>query len=175
MIEERDSEALTRLLRSSVIFRISRVNNVITSCSTLLAKREAQLNLADWRMLVFLGKGFVDTAAEIVNLTKYDPALVSRSLNSIIKLGYVLSTPDPVDKRINRLQLTEKGVETYQVISGVVRKHAIRMECGFSEEELEKFFFMLDKIEGVAAGICEEYRETERPAPSRKSGPAFRR
>lgn len=175
MTDNQDSEALVRLLSSSVIFRINRANNVITNCSTLLAKHEAQLNLADWRMLVFLGKGYVDTAAEIVNHTKYDPAFVSRSLNSIIKQGYVLSEPDPVDKRINRLRLTEKGLETYDVISRVVRKHVVRLEEGFSEQDLAKFFEMLDKIETAASEVYEEYREKEQPAGAKKGASAFRR
>ncbi|MGB0505582.1 MAG: MarR family winged helix-turn-helix transcriptional regulator [Pikeienuella sp.] len=146
MTDKPENDDLIELLQNSVIFRISRTNNILSNCSALLTKHAAQLNLTDWRMLVFLGGGSINTAADIIQQTKYDPAMVSRSLNSVIKLGYVLSEPDAVDKRINRLRLTEKGLETYQLISKAVRNHVDRVEAGFSQEDLDKLFSMLEKF-----------------------------
>ncbi len=74
------------------------------------------------------------------------PSTVTGMLNKLEANGYVLRVPDETDKRIMRVYLTPTGRKLAdrgeQFMIGLTKK----MFAGFTEEELQTFIRLTDKI-----------------------------
>lgn len=142
----------------SVIFRIAITNNAIINASTLMAKNEGDIGLTDWRIITVLGRPNIRTATDIVNNTRFDAALVSRSVTSLVNRGLIEILPDKKDKRAKQLRLTDAGRKLYKITEMAVANYVRILEADLTEEELSALHSALRKVELAAVGICKNYQ-----------------
>lgn len=102
------------------------------------------------------------TATELAALSEIDRSLVSREVAKLCADGYIMSVGG-TGKRKNynsRLVLTEKGME----LAEYIRREAIdvqnRADDGISEEELELFYSVLEKLHNNFVKITKEREES---------------
>ena len=66
-----------------------------------------KLNQAEGNVLLFLYNNELDTAKDISEYRSISKSLVSKSIDSLHKKGYIYIKEDKEDKRVNRLYLTK--------------------------------------------------------------------
>lgn len=83
----------------------------------------------------------------IANLLGKDKTTISRSLNSLEKKGLIKKIENLEDKRINTIQLTKEGEEILENTVDVVTSFRESLNDRLSEEELNMFFKIVNKLE----------------------------
>ena len=102
------------------------------------------------------------TATELAARSEIDRSLVSRELQKLCADGYIMSMGG-TGKRKNynsRLVLTEKGLELAEYIRRKAMEVQASADEGISEEELEIFYMVLEKLHGNFVKITKEREES---------------
>ncbi len=76
---------------------------------------------------------------------RYDRATITRSINRLEEMGYVVRKRDPLDKRVYCVHLTDKGQDMRDILFSLgSRLNAILLR-GFNPQEQEVFISMVEK------------------------------
>jgi len=70
----------------------------------------------------------------------------TRMMDWLVKNGYGRRFPDPADRRIVRVELTETGRETYETIRKFARERIEQILGQFTAEERATFISLLNKV-----------------------------
>ncbi len=73
-------------------------------------------------------------------------ATVTRAVEKLVKQGLITRTADQEDRRINILEITEKGVKIFNEIKKIYEDTKNELKKGISEKDLEEFFKIFHKI-----------------------------
>ena len=95
------------------------------------------LSPSEGMILLFLFKHDLDTAQEIAEYRSISKSLVSKSINHLIDRGLVEVRIDSEDKRINRLDLTEKADEIIEKLNQNEVNFYTQIEKGLSNQDKE--------------------------------------
>ena len=104
------------------------------------------LTRSQWRALCILRRHPGIKQVKLAEIMEVEPITLVRLLDRMVKAGWIERTPDPEDRRANRITLTEKVsdvVKKVQAISVQVRKDALE---GFTEEEHRLLLSYLKRI-----------------------------
>lgn len=83
---------------------------------------------------------------ELTKALEVDKATVTRGITKLEEAGAVIRTVDEHDKRIKRLQLSEKGVALYQELKSATNIWHHVLLSDFSEEEIATLEKAFDKM-----------------------------
>ncbi len=102
------------------------------------------------------------TATELAAISEIDRSLVSREVAKLCAGGYTTYIGGSGKSRNynSRLTLTEKGMELAEYIRKEAMKVQERADEGISDEELEMFYSVLEKLHANFAKITKEREET---------------
>lgn len=118
--------------------------------SVRAALREAAqsegLSQNEIEVLLFLAKGRYDTARDISRQRGMPRSLVSKSVDLLLKRGYLQASPDARDRRVARLRLLPPAQATVDRL--VLAKEAFFSQLcrGITREEAEAFYSMVGKL-----------------------------
>jgi len=87
------------------------------------------------------------TQNEVSRETNIDKATAAKGLAKLEQRGYLRRIPDPNDRRIRRLYLSEAGEAVMPKIQSTLRRVTEVCSSDLSSEELEKLFGLLDRVE----------------------------
>ncbi len=99
------------------------------------AAQSCALTRAQWQVLAFLYHNEGSNQAAVAEALDVEPITLSRHIDRLEALGYVVRLPDPSDRRARRLQLTpavRPHLQDMKAIGGEVLKSALE---GLSEAE----------------------------------------
>jgi DNA-binding MarR family transcriptional regulator len=102
------------------------------------------------------------TATELASRSEIDRSLVSRELQKLCADGYIMSMGG-TGKRKNynsRLVLTEKGIELAEYIRQEAMAVQARADDGITEEELEFFYTVLEKLHNNFVEMTKEREDS---------------
>ncbi len=102
------------------------------------AAQSCALTRAQWQVLAFLYHNEGSNQAVVAEALDVEPITLSRHIDRLEALGYVVRLPDPSDRRARRLQLTpsvKPHLNAMKSIADDVLKSALE---GVSEAETEK-------------------------------------
>ena len=74
------------------------------------------------------------------------PSTASNILSLIEKNGLITRESVPYDARLKKIVLTQKAIDIHQIIENSFEKLEDKLKDGISQEELEIFFRVIDKI-----------------------------
>ncbi|GCF93271.1 MarR family transcriptional regulator [Enterococcus florum] len=128
--------------------------------SILYRKNQAYLNdvmmsqnltSTETMVLMFLYKHQQVTQEDIVHYLQLDKASITRTIQSLIKKGYVVKKKDLHDKRCNNIFLSEKGMQLETLIVNKLEWWNELLLQDFTEEE-QQFLYgsllsLVEKIE----------------------------
>ena len=98
-------------------------------------------------ILLFLSNNpSIDTSKQLVYFLDVSKGLICRSIDSLVKKGFVTSSPDEKDRRIQRLKLTKNADTVIRQLSHVNDYIDSVILDGISREEIEQTKNTLDKI-----------------------------
>ncbi|MGB0508270.1 MAG: MarR family winged helix-turn-helix transcriptional regulator [Pikeienuella sp.] len=144
-------------VKHNITYRLTHLVKTLTKTSSLVAKQSTGLNLVQWRLILVIGLNENLTASEIANYMTYDPGMMSRNISGLIDSKLIEATQDPTDRRARRLSLTPAGRVAFKATVAGAREHHKAVQCDFSEEQLDMFFVMLDKISAASKAFGESY------------------
>ena len=106
------------------------------------AAQSEGLSQNEIEVLLFLAKGRYDTARDISRQRGMPRSLVSKSVDLLLKRGYLQASPDARDRRVARLRLLPPAQAT------VDRGKAFFSQLcrGITREEAEAFYSMVGKL-----------------------------
>lgn len=110
----------------------------------VLTKYELSQN--EGSVLLFLHNNNLNTAKEISEYRSISKSLVSKSVDSLCKKGYIDIREDEEDKRINRLYITENAKEAVEKLSLAQDEFYILLEKGIKKEDLRVMDRVLKKL-----------------------------
>lgn len=83
---------------------------------------------------------------EILNKLPISKSTVSKTINNLVKKGYLKKEKDPGDRRSTRIYLTDKGRKAENTIREIVGKVESIMVKGLSDEEREELTEYLERL-----------------------------
>ncbi|WP_447044813.1 MarR family winged helix-turn-helix transcriptional regulator [Vreelandella sp. H-I2] len=90
-------------------YQLSSLSDRISEELSRLYQQRFSLNVAQWRVLVWLSHKDVLNAKEICETTRMDKARVSRAVQALVDRNLVGRTQSQRDQRLHDLRLTESG------------------------------------------------------------------
>jgi DNA-binding MarR family transcriptional regulator len=147
------AELMPRILRLRSHFKVILPENIATLKKQIhesnLSGKGGGFNDADW----FYNAGNVIAhAARPITMGELSRGLdvplstATRIMDWLVKNGYGQRLPDPQDRRIVRVELTEAGKKTYQAIHEFVRGRIEQALSQFTPEERTTFISLLNKV-----------------------------
>ncbi len=136
-------EKMDRIIVWKYFAHITRyVRNRISTCL-----REYNLGSGQSDILRFLiHKGDGKSQDEISKELEIDNTTVTRTVQRLLKNGYIEKIKDEKDKRVNRIYLTEKA-ERVDSISRKIKEEALGVIIrGIKDDELEIFMKVLERM-----------------------------
>lgn len=130
-------------------------DSIIRICVQIKKKKHALMNdytkryaitANEMEFIVFLGHGKMDTAKDIVNHRGYSRSLVSKTVDSLMRGGYITSRIDEKDRRVVHLSLTEKAREIMGDLEKTVEDIRNMSLEGITPEEILQAKDILNKI-----------------------------
>ena len=85
------------------------------------------------------------SVTEISNLLQITPAGVTHLVNPLEEAGYIKRLPDPNDRRIVLIGLTDKGTETAEALIADIQGQLIGLINYLGEEDSQTFFRLLSR------------------------------
>jgi len=111
-----------RLLRALLSHRVLVLSNTLALAASRYYPRRFGVRLAEWRVIDALHAGPEVSANQISLWLRTDKAWVARSVERLIRAGYVRRRPDPEHGRRLLLNLTAKGERAYAAIATAARR-----------------------------------------------------
>jgi DNA-binding MarR family transcriptional regulator len=110
----------------------------------------AGLTQSEQELLVTLALNADDTkqaytVTGMSNLLQITPARVSHLLNPLEETGYLERLPDPKDRRIVRIGLTDKGTQEAAALVADVQEKVVAMVDLLGEEDSKTFVRLLSR------------------------------
>lgn len=104
------------------------------------------------------GTGNQKDLAKALNVS---PASITISLKRLEKVGLVRRIPDPKDMRSNRIELTEKGLQSSKKAHDVLFNVTSHLFTDFSPEEVKQFDSYCERMKNNLQSYKKELDERE--------------
>ena len=108
-------------------------------------------------MLLYISRhGGNPCQREIAEKFEISPAAVAVTIKKLENNGYIVRNCSKDDNRFNELRITEKGEEIIKKSSEVFKRIDKKTFENFSDEEIEQFMTLLEKIKkSLCEGECD--------------------
>ena len=129
---------------------IMRRMNVISRCQGIYRgeqMKDEEICACHHSFLLAVGGHPGLTQEQLAKHLCLNKSTVTRALNQLEEKGYIERRPDIGDKRIYRIFPTKKCEELLPRVRGIARDWNERIAQGVSEEELERFYAVLERLE----------------------------
>ncbi|WP_432786905.1 MarR family winged helix-turn-helix transcriptional regulator [Oligella sp. MSHR50489EDL] len=97
------------------------------------------LSGAQWRPIMLLGEGEINTAAQLADAIGVDTGAMTRTLDRLEAKGLITRTRSEKDKRVVELSLTEKSRHLRTEIGAAIEDILNQVFSCFNEEEFALF------------------------------------
>lgn len=134
-------------LHRNLTYRIARVQSKLSAQGARLLKEKAGLSLTQWRIMKLIRSYRQANASALAKVSTMDPGLFSRRLKTLIEKGYVRSTPDEQDSRVQHLSLTPLGHRAYDKAWPLMRARRRWLRGLLTPAEQSALFSALDKLD----------------------------
>ena len=155
-------------------YKIGQLRKLLDRYSSPAVSERFGLSLAEWRMLSHIHAGKSVTAFWLCRRLQADRAEVSRACASLIQRGYVLSKPNPADKRSALLELTRSGHAMYRRIMPIRLQLQKELTEALDRNEIAVLYQALDKLTDVISGKMAQAPAATKRAAFRKRVPGRR-
>ncbi|MDE0695816.1 MAG: MarR family winged helix-turn-helix transcriptional regulator [Boseongicola sp.] len=144
------SDRLGRPLEQRVSYRLARLHVKLNAQATRILRRHGGLTLVQWRVLVMLNAFTETTAGQVARMTRFDKALISRTVKSLIRAGLVKARSDDSDQRQQLLSMTASGARVFDAAAPHMYARQDALLESMDATQREVMFDALDRLEEVA-------------------------
>jgi DNA-binding MarR family transcriptional regulator len=116
----------------------------------------AGLSRSEYELLAMLAMSFADekrplSVSEISNLLQITPAGVTHLINPLEESGFIVRLPDPDDRRIVLIGLTQKGTAVAEALLLEVQETLIGLITYLGEEDSKTFIRLMTQVKNYFA------------------------
>jgi DNA-binding MarR family transcriptional regulator len=130
---------------NSVGFSLTRARNVVAA-EMDAALRDIDITHQQMGIVLALRHQLVDTPFELSKMLEIDTGLMTRMLDKLERQGLLTRMRSVDDRRVVKLQLTDKGLDTAGKIPARAPDVLNRRLRHFSKEEFTEFHRLLNKF-----------------------------
>lgn len=130
---------------SFVGYRLFRAQRVVHRCLES-ALEPYGITPAQWNSLNQLASKGPMSQRQLAAAVRREPATITRSIDRMEKAGLVERFPDPKDRRVNIIGVTQAGEELLSAVQSAARMANERVERGFTAEEARLLGELLDRV-----------------------------
>ncbi len=132
--------------------RLTRTSRAVTQAFER-AMAEAGGSVSTWQVLLLVRSTKWDTQSELADELGITGATLTHHLNALERKGLVRRWREDSNRRVQRVELTEAGVEMFDRLRGVAVRHDKLLRSQLSDDEVEQLGALLERLEaGVRAG-----------------------
>ncbi|MDE0524391.1 MAG: MarR family transcriptional regulator [Boseongicola sp.] len=144
------SDRLGRPLEQRVSYRLARLHVKLNAQATRILRRHGGLTLVQWRVLVMLNAFTETTVGQVARMTRFDKALISRTVKSLIRAGLVKARLDDSDQRQQLLSMTASGTRVFDAAAPHMYARQDALLDSMDATQRDVMFDALDRLEEVA-------------------------
>lgn len=111
------------------------------------AYRDENITIPEWRVLAVIGEAAQVAARDVVRRTPMDKMTVSRAVASLEQKGFVNRAPDPDDKRVSALALSDRGRALFDRVAALALDYEADLLSTLEPDEAAAFRSVLEKLE----------------------------
>ena len=141
----------TRPVSAPIGLRLTRTSRAVTQAFER-AMAQAGGSVSTWQVLVLVRSANCDTQSEMAEQLGITGATLTHHLNALERKGLVRRWREDNNRRVQRVELTDEGVELFGRLREVARRHDRLLRSQLSDEEVEQLGALLERLEaGVQA------------------------
>jgi DNA-binding MarR family transcriptional regulator len=133
-------------LDAFTLYRLSVASSVADQLLTDLLKVELRLSLAEWRVMLIVGKVPGLSTDGLAGLTTMDKPRVSRAIARLSALGLLNRETPGQDRRLIALSVTAKGAKVSRKCAEIAQAAQIQFLGRLTAKERSDLFSLLAKL-----------------------------
>jgi MarR family transcriptional regulator, transcriptional regulator for hemolysin len=134
--------------------RLTRTSRAVTQAFER-AMAQAGGSVSTWQVLLLVRSANWDTQSEMAEQLGITAATLTHHLNALERKGLVRRWREDNNRRVQRVELTNEGVELWGRLRAVAVRHDKLLRSQLSDEEVEQLGALLERLE---AGVQAEAR-----------------
>lgn len=135
-----------RLSPDLIGFRLLKLTNLMSQPFFSKIAQQHALTLNEWRSMVAISASPGCAAEDISAATGLHPMNISRAVTGLRKRGFVQRAQDPQNHRRHLLTLSAEGRAKFDEIAPTSENQSRQLMSPLSEEEIEAFSVLLNKL-----------------------------
>ena len=133
-------------LERSIGFLVNTLAQEINEDLDVQLKAQLEVSLAQWRTLTALHFNRSDTAAALCGDLNYDSGAMTRMLDKLETLGFVVRQADADDRRAHKLTLTRAGAVICKKGAILARDNLNVFMADLTDDEGEQLISLLQRL-----------------------------
>ena len=121
---------------------------------------EAGGSASTWQVLLLVRTQAWGTQSALAEELGITGATLTHHLNALERKGLVRRWREDSNRRVQRVELTDEGIELFNRLREVARRHDRMLRSQLSEDEVERLGNLLERLEAgvVGDGVLHEAR-----------------
>ena len=170
-------------LERRLAYRFSILSTLNVRCIGSVYSKKFGLSTAGWRIMSIIGRYEPIFPGVAAQRSTMDADKVTRAVDRLVEMGYVIRNTDAADRRRVILCLTSRGRAVYEEVEELHQNMDAQWRVALSKEENAALDAIMDKLEVRARELFSESMgdqlskavRTPRRAPAAKRPPAPRK
>lgn len=133
-------------LSGFLTYRVARLNAALNQQATALLDQTCGLTQGQWRIIITLGRGGAETSKALNELTRLDPALISRLLRQLEEIGLVETGRNTTDRRLLDVRLTARGKDVLNKTWPIMARRQDALRDAITPAEFETLQTVLSRL-----------------------------
>jgi DNA-binding MarR family transcriptional regulator len=142
-----ETELIRLALEQRITYRFAIISKRLTDRLAVMHKSKYGLSVNAWKVMTVVGRFGPLAAFEVAKFVSLDPDKVTRTVDLLVKQGYILRRQDKVDRRRVSLALSAKGRKVHDEIERVRCALEVEFLSVLNRNELSGLYDTLDKLE----------------------------
>ncbi|MBZ9571646.1 MarR family transcriptional regulator [Methanobrevibacter sp. TMH8] len=130
---------------NDILFRFIKISHMLKRLTQNKLKK-CGITFEQWYILYFIHQNEGCNQNMLSKSTKKDTGAMTRSLNTLQKMGLIERKISYKDKREFLIYLTDNSKELYKEISELMLQNSKEIKSIFTESEFEQLNYLLDKL-----------------------------
>ena len=144
----------SRPVPAPIGLRLTRTSRAVTQAFER-AMAQAGGSVSTWQVLLLVRSANWDTQSEMAEQLGITGATLTHHLNALERKGLVRRWREDNNRRVQRAELTDEGVELFNRLRAVAVRHDKLLRSQLSDDEVEQLGALLERLE---AGVQAEAR-----------------
>lgn len=156
-------------LERRLAYRFSILSTLNVRCVGSVYTKKFRLSTAGWRIMSIIGRFEPIFPGVAGQMSTMDADKVTRAVDRLVEMGYVIRNTDAADRRRVILCLTSKGRAVYEEVEELSQEMDAKWRAVLTKEEGAALDAIMDKLDARARelfteGLAEQRIQAVRPA-----------